>query len=107
MDPRLLNLRQNKAKLVFDPDQQEQEEQQQQPSRMTDFFYADSDSHEIVKNKDLTGYCAIVVGANRGLGYEICRTLAFANCHVIMACRNLQSGDSALKMIQKEKVISK
>jgi predicted amino acid dehydrogenase len=71
---------------------------------MNEYFYADSDSHDIVKNRDLTGYCAVVVGANRGLGLEICRTLAFKNCHVIMACRDKPAADSALNSITKERV---
>jgi hypothetical protein len=113
LDPRLLNFRRsNTANLINYRLLSTDDQQDQQPllarvqERMSELFYMDADSHDIVKNKDFTGYCAIVVGANRGLGVEICRTLAFANCHVIMACRNLQSGDSALKMILEEKVIN-
>lgn len=67
-------------------------------------FYIDEDSHGIVKNKDFAGYRAIVVGANRGLGLEIARTLAFRNCHVIMACRDVGQAQSVLVSIQNEMV---
>lgn len=49
------------------------------------------------------GKVAVVTGANSGLGYHIAKALAIKGARVIMACRNLQKGEEALKEIMEEK----
>ncbi|MBN1215794.1 MAG: SDR family NAD(P)-dependent oxidoreductase [Candidatus Lokiarchaeota archaeon] len=56
------------------------------------------------KFKDIpsqTGKVAIVTGANRGIGFEVVKTLARKGAQVIMACRNLDNSEKA-----KEKILS-
>ncbi len=45
---------------------------------------------------DQTGRIAIITGANSGLGYETTLALAKKNATIIMACRNLSKGKTAL-----------
>jgi NAD(P)-dependent dehydrogenase (short-subunit alcohol dehydrogenase family) len=48
---------------------------------------------------DQTGRTAIVTGANSGLGLSTARELAHAGAHVVLACRNLEKGKSALREV--------
>jgi NAD(P)-dependent dehydrogenase (short-subunit alcohol dehydrogenase family) len=43
-----------------------------------------------------SGYVAIVTGGNRGIGYEICKELSGAGCHVVLTSRNEEDGRQAL-----------
>jgi NAD(P)-dependent dehydrogenase (short-subunit alcohol dehydrogenase family) len=43
---------------------------------------------------------AIVTGANRGIGLEICRQLASQNLQVILTSRNPESGEAATKQLR-------
>lgn len=45
---------------------------------------------------------AIVTGANNGLGYYTSRALAMKGARVVMACRNAEKGEAALKKIRAE-----
>lgn len=49
---------------------------------------------------DLQGYRVVVTGANSGLGLETTKALAAKGAHVIMACRNLDSGRKALDTVK-------
>jgi NAD(P)-dependent dehydrogenase (short-subunit alcohol dehydrogenase family) len=51
---------------------------------------------------DLTGKIAIVTGANSGIGYEMARALAGKEATVILACRNKDKGDAAVRQITQE-----
>jgi NAD(P)-dependent dehydrogenase (short-subunit alcohol dehydrogenase family) len=51
------------------------------------------------KIPDLTGRTAIVTGANSGIGYETARVLALKGADVILACRDLEKGESAAARI--------
>lgn len=57
----------------------------------------------MLANIDLSKKIALVTGANRGLGFEIARSLAFSGCHVILACRSQTNGDEACELLRKEK----
>ncbi len=45
---------------------------------------------------------ALVTGANRGIGYEICRQLADAGMQVILTSRDVTKGEKAAQAIQRE-----
>ncbi|MBN2500844.1 MAG: SDR family oxidoreductase [Anaerolineales bacterium] len=51
---------------------------------------------------DLTGEVAIVTGANRGIGYATAQALACKGATVILACRNQDKGEAALRQIVQE-----
>jgi len=51
---------------------------------------------------DLTGKIAIVTGANSGIGYEMARALARKEATVILACRNKDKGEAAVRQIDQE-----
>ena len=45
---------------------------------------------------------AVVTGANRGIGFEICRGLARAGLSVILAARDAGKGDAAARTLREE-----
>lgn len=45
---------------------------------------------------------ALVTGANRGIGYEVCRELADAGMHVILTSRDAAKGEAAAEAIRHE-----
>ena len=51
---------------------------------------------------DQSGRVAIVTGANTGIGFETARALALKGADVILACRNPQKGEAAVKRLQAE-----
>ena len=51
---------------------------------------------------DLTGRVAVVTGANSGIGYEVARALARKDAIVILACRDKDKGEAALKQIDRD-----
>lgn len=50
----------------------------------------------------LTDRIAVVTGANRGIGLEICRQLAQKGVKVILTARNEEKGKKAKEKLQKE-----
>jgi NAD(P)-dependent dehydrogenase (short-subunit alcohol dehydrogenase family) len=51
---------------------------------------------------DMTGKVAIVTGANSGIGYEMARALTRKGATVILACRNKDKGEAAVRQIRHE-----
>ena len=48
---------------------------------------------------DLTGRIAIVTGANSGIGYAMARAIAYEGATVVLACRNREKGEAAVRQI--------
>lgn len=51
---------------------------------------------------NLAGKIAIVTGANSGIGYEMVRALSRKGATVILACRNKDKGEAAVRQIGQE-----
>jgi NAD(P)-dependent dehydrogenase (short-subunit alcohol dehydrogenase family) len=51
---------------------------------------------------DLTAKVTIVTGANSGIGYEMARALARRSATVVLACRNKDKGEAAVRQIRQE-----
>ncbi len=50
---------------------------------------------------DLSGKCALVTGANSGIGFEAAKALAARGARVVLACRDLKRGGAAADAIAK------
>ena len=63
-----------------------------------------SNNHKWTANDipDQTGRMAIITGANSGIGYETARALAQKGATVILACRSLVKGETAVSQIHQE-----
>ncbi|GJQ66033.1 Wwox [Trypoxylus dichotomus] len=66
-------------------------------------YDSSSTALQVLHGKDLTGKCALITGANTGIGYETARSLARHGCNVIFACRNIDSAKKAIENIRAEK----
>jgi NAD(P)-dependent dehydrogenase (short-subunit alcohol dehydrogenase family) len=51
---------------------------------------------------DQSGKVAVITGANSGIGFEMARALAHKNAAVILACRNHEKGEAAVRQITQE-----
>ncbi|XP_015601890.1 WW domain-containing oxidoreductase [Cephus cinctus] len=66
-------------------------------------FDASSTALSVLLGRDLRGKLALITGANTGIGFETARSLALHGCNVILACRDVQKAQEAVKKIQQEK----
>jgi NAD(P)-dependent dehydrogenase (short-subunit alcohol dehydrogenase family) len=53
-------------------------------------------------DSQLKGRIALVTGANRGIGYEVCLQLARAGAEVVLTARDAAKGADAVKSLAKE-----
>ncbi|XP_004245595.1 short-chain dehydrogenase TIC 32, chloroplastic [Solanum lycopersicum] len=65
-------------------------------------FSASSTAEEVTQGIDANGLTAIVTGASSGIGAETTRVLAMRGAHVVMAVRNVKSGEEVKDSILKE-----
>lgn len=78
-------------------------EEKEHPNDFRQRFDASSTALQVLHGRDLSGQVAIVTGANAGIGFETAKSLAKHGCHVILACRNLQSAEEAIESIRADK----
>jgi len=51
---------------------------------------------------DLSGKVAFITGANTGIGFETAKALVRMGCHVIVGCRDLNNGESTVRLIHSQ-----
>jgi NAD(P)-dependent dehydrogenase (short-subunit alcohol dehydrogenase family) len=51
---------------------------------------------------DLTGRVALVTGGNRGIGFEVCRSLGHAGAKVILGSRDETKGEASAAQLRSE-----
>lgn len=51
---------------------------------------------------DQTGKTVMVTGANTGIGFETALAFYKAGAHVVLACRNMDNANQALRSIQQQ-----
>ena len=56
----------------------------------------------VTTKRRLDGHCAIVTGANSGVGYETAKELVSRGCHVIITCRSQAKVDATIKSIYSQ-----
>ncbi|XP_011697335.1 PREDICTED: WW domain-containing oxidoreductase isoform X2 [Wasmannia auropunctata] len=66
-------------------------------------FDGSSTALAVLHGRDLRNKVALVTGANIGIGFETARSLALHGCDVILACRDVEKANEAIKLIQQEK----
>ncbi len=65
-------------------------------------FGAQSTADEVLAGQDLTGKTVFVTGGASGIGQEAARAMAAKGAHVVIAARNLEKLDEALKAIRSD-----
>ncbi|EFN73055.1 WW domain-containing oxidoreductase [Camponotus floridanus] len=66
-------------------------------------FDGSSTALAVLHGRDLRNKIALVTGANTGIGFETARSLALHGCNVILACRDIEKANEAIRRIQQEK----
>lgn len=50
----------------------------------------------------LQGKTALITGANQGIGFELCRQLAYQGCKIILSSRDINKGEAATNSLKNE-----
>ncbi|RWS11075.1 WW domain-containing oxidoreductase-like isoform X1 [Dinothrombium tinctorium] len=66
-------------------------------------FDSSSTALQVLHGRDLSNKVAVITGANCGIGYETAKAFAFHGVHVIIACRDLDKANDAIKNIVKQR----
>ncbi|XP_018352611.1 PREDICTED: WW domain-containing oxidoreductase-like isoform X1 [Trachymyrmex septentrionalis] len=69
-------------------------------------FDGSSTALAVLHGRDLRNKVALITGANTGIGFETARSLALHGCNVILACRDMEKANEAVRRIQQEKDIA-
>lgn len=57
---------------------------------------------QVLHGIDLSGKYALITGCNAGIGYETAKSLARHGCNILMANRNIEASQKAIKQIVQE-----
>jgi WW domain-containing oxidoreductase len=63
-------------------------------------FDGRSSCDDVVRGVDLSGRAILVTGATAGIGFETARSLASAGAHVLLGCRNTQTGSATVEALR-------
>ncbi|CAK1540685.1 unnamed protein product [Leptosia nina] len=65
-------------------------------------FDSSSTAFQVLHGVDLSGKYALITGCNAGIGYETAKSLARHGCNVLLANRNMEATQEAIKQIIEE-----
>ncbi|CAG0901569.1 unnamed protein product [Cyprideis torosa] len=65
-------------------------------------FDSSTTALEVLEGLDLTGVRVFITGGNCGLGFETVRALALHGAHVFLGCRDTETGQKAVREIERE-----
>ncbi|XP_050668741.1 WW domain-containing oxidoreductase isoform X1 [Leptidea sinapis] len=65
-------------------------------------FDSSSTAFQVLHGVDLSGKFALITGCNAGIGYETAKSLTRHGCSVVLANRNMEATEAAIKQIVKE-----
>ncbi|CAK1600778.1 unnamed protein product [Parnassius mnemosyne] len=77
----------------------------EEKAHVTDFrqrFDSSTTAFQVLHGIDLSGKYALITGCNSGIGYETAKSLARHGCNILMANRNMEATQNAIKDIVRD-----